>query len=183
MSYREKQSAQALSILFTQMQYQNQPCRAVYGTIQLINGLFPGSVMLCACSRPLFHGSNSCPQLIYTVFPLHAASHFLTQLPPQQGIKNLGAEAPTHHAWLASCGFGWLASPSAAQKNCPLPSPQSKAHVLEPSTASQNRAESLEAGSFHPAGARVPRGAAAQGAFWGSPCRGHQCCTDSSLCR
>jgi len=60
MSYRENQSARVLSIFFTQIQYQNQPCRVVYGKIQLINGLFPGSVVLCACPRPLFHGSNSC---------------------------------------------------------------------------------------------------------------------------
>lgn len=151
----------------------NQPCRAVYGKIQLINGLLPGSVMLCACPRPLFHGSGSWPIVDLHALTTARSATFAYAAATPAGTKKLGAEAPTHHARPASRGFAWLASLGAARKNCPLPFPQRKAQALEPHAVSQSRAESLEAASSHPAGTQLPQGTASRGAFWGSPCRGH----------
>lgn len=108
MSYREKQSAQVLSILLTQIQYQNQPCRAVCEKIHLTNGLFPGSVMFSACPRPLFHGSNSCP-----IVELHGPSTvcsimFAYKAATPAGYKEVEVEAPMHHAGQPAVGLPGL---------------------------------------------------------------------------
>ena len=89
------------------------------------------------------------------------------QLPPQQGMKKLGAEVLAHHIWPACRGFEWLASLTAAKKNCPLPFPQRKAHALEPSAVFRSCTKSLEAASSHPAGTHHPRGST--GSVLGKP--------------
>lgn len=89
------------------------------------------------------------PQLIYTAFPLCAASHLLKQLLPQQGMKALGAEVPRPHAWAASCEFVWLALLGAAQKRCPCLFHKGT-NAAEPGAVSQSQAKSLGAVSTQP---------------------------------
>lgn len=119
------------------------------GRYSLSIGWFPAQSCYVPAQGSYFMEVTPAPQLIYTAFPLCAASHLLKQLLPQQGMKALGAEVPRPHAWAASCGFVWLALLGAAQKRCPCLFHKGT-NAAEPGAVSQSQAKSLGAVSTQP---------------------------------
>lgn len=125
--------------------------------------------VLRACPRPLLHGSNSCP-----IADLHGLSTvcsitFAEAAASPAGDEDAGgrgAQIPHLASQLWAC-IAW-----GSPETLSLPLPQGKGYSAEPCAVSQPQAKCLKQSPVSP-WHMGSTGAAAQGAFRGSPSCGH----------
>lgn len=128
----------------------------MYRKVQLVYRLVPSSELLCACPRPLLHGSNSCP-----IVDLHGLSTVCSITFAEaaaapagyEGIGGRGAQTPRlgSQLWVCVARIAW-GSPETPSLPLPQGNQCSRARCCFPVPGQ------VSGSSLHSApGTRVPR--------------------------